>query len=189
MALADRQVVLVSGMPGAGKTSLAAPLAAELGFALLGKDDLKETLHDALGVPAADPEWSRQLGAASMELLLALAAGTPAVVLEANFRPRHDYQRRRIRALGGRVVEVNCICPAEVAVRRFAERAVTCRHPVHTIASLTPEDLAEYDRPVGIGELISVDTTVPVSVPALASEVRARLAAPGDFAHLSVSPT
>ena len=189
MALADRQVVLVSGMPGAGKTSLAAPLAAELGFALLGKDSLKETLHDALGGPAADPEWSRRLGAASMELLWALAAGIPAVVLEANFRPRHDYERRRIRALGGRVVEVNCVCPAGVAARRYAERAVTCRHAVHAIASLMPEDLAEYDRPVGIGELISVDTTVPVSVPALAREVRARLAAQGDFAHLSVSPT
>ena len=37
-----RRVVLVSGAPGSGKTSLAAPLAAELGFALLGKDRIKE---------------------------------------------------------------------------------------------------------------------------------------------------
>jgi predicted kinase len=48
------RVVLVSGAPGSGKTSLAAPLAAELGFALLGKDRIKETLHDALGAPEPD---------------------------------------------------------------------------------------------------------------------------------------
>ena len=38
MSRPGRRVVLVSGAPGSGKTSLAAPLAAELGFALLGKD-------------------------------------------------------------------------------------------------------------------------------------------------------
>src|SRR5580693_3528843 len=44
-----RQVVLVSGIPAAGKSAIAGPLAAELGFALLGKDQIKETLADALG--------------------------------------------------------------------------------------------------------------------------------------------
>jgi hypothetical protein len=52
-------MVFVSGAPGAGKTSLALPLAAELGFALVCKDRLKETLHDALGAPAPDLAWSR----------------------------------------------------------------------------------------------------------------------------------
>ena len=47
----SRQMVFVSGAPGAGKTSLAVPLAAEWGFALVCKDKLKETLHDALGAP------------------------------------------------------------------------------------------------------------------------------------------
>jgi predicted kinase len=37
--------------PGAGKTTLARPLAAALGFALLSKDHIKETLHDALPRP------------------------------------------------------------------------------------------------------------------------------------------
>jgi predicted ATPase len=32
--------------------------------------------------------------------------------------------------------------------------------------------LAEYDRPVGIGALVTVDTTVPVDVPAVAAAVR-----------------
>ena len=59
----SRRLVYVSGAPGSGKTSLAVPLAAELGYALLAKDRIKETLHDALGVPAPDRAWSRLLGA------------------------------------------------------------------------------------------------------------------------------
>jgi adenylate kinase family enzyme len=34
---------MVTGAPGSGKTSLAGSLAAELEFALLGKDRIKET--------------------------------------------------------------------------------------------------------------------------------------------------
>jgi len=169
-------VVLVSGAAGSGKSTLAGPLAAELGFALLSKDRIKETLHDALGAPVPDLAWSRRLGAAAMELLWALAADQPAVVLEANFRPRQAYQRDKISALSPRPVEVNCACPAELAARRYADRAAA-RHPVHVITSLTPEHLAEFDRPVGIGEVITVDTTGPVDVAALAVRVRACLAA------------
>jgi predicted kinase len=65
----SRQMVFVFGAPGAGKTSLAVPLAAELGFSLVCKDKLKETLHGARGSPAPDLAWSWKLGAAAMELL------------------------------------------------------------------------------------------------------------------------
>jgi hypothetical protein len=52
------------------------PLAAALGYALLTKDTIKETLHDALGAPEPDLAWSRRLGAA-MELLWPLTARAP----------------------------------------------------------------------------------------------------------------
>jgi predicted kinase len=51
---ACRRLVYVSGAPGSGKTSLAIPLAAELGYTLLAKDRIKETLHDALGASESD---------------------------------------------------------------------------------------------------------------------------------------
>ena len=60
-----RRLVYVSGAPGAGKSSLARPLAAELGFTLITKDTLKETLHDALAAPEPDLAWSRRLGGAA----------------------------------------------------------------------------------------------------------------------------
>ena len=42
--MAPRLMVLVTGAPGSGKTTLAGPLATELGFALLAKDRIKESL-------------------------------------------------------------------------------------------------------------------------------------------------
>ncbi len=170
-----RRLVLVSGAPGAGKSTLAVPLAASLGFALLRKDRIKETLHDELGAPEPDLAWSQRIGGAAMGLLWALAADAPDVVLEANFRPRSSYEIGKIRALGGRVVEIYCDCPASVAAARYERRAPSC-HPVHVTRSVSLEFLAEFDRPLEVGELIVVDTTVPVDVAALADEVRARLA-------------
>jgi predicted kinase len=177
-------VVLVSGAPASGKTTLAGPLAAELGLALLSKDQIKETLHDALGGPEADLSWSQRLGAAAMELLWALAADQPAVVLEANFPPRRAYVRDKISALCPRPVEVYCACPPGLAARRYAERAAA-RHPVHAVTTLTPDYLAEYDRPVGLGDVIAVDTTCSVDVAALAGRVRACWPAAG---HRAAQP-
>ncbi|HUC56089.1 MAG TPA: AAA family ATPase [Streptosporangiaceae bacterium] len=167
-----RRLVYVSGAPGSGKTSLAGPLAAELGYAMLAKDRIKETLHDAFGAPQADRAWSRRLGAAAMELLWALAADAPAIVIEANFRPYSDYERAKLTGLSACPVEVHCACPPDLAVRRYNSRTT---HPVHVVTTLTPEALTEYDRPVGIGTLIAVDTTAAVDVKAIARAVQARL--------------
>jgi predicted kinase len=196
-----RRLVLVSGPPGSGKTTLAVPLAAELGFALLAKDRIKETLHDALGLDA-DRAWSRRLGAATMELLWALAADAPAVVLEANFWPDDPRHGEKARALGARTVEVHCSCPLQECRRRYAERSAS-RHPVHVLdrelrdaastvgsaAAGTPampvlaDDpvgtgiaFARSARPLALGPVVTVDTTRPVDVAAVAAAVRRLLA-------------
>jgi hypothetical protein len=114
-----------------------------------------------------------------MELMWTLAAEAPAVVLEANLRPHSDYERGKIAGLGGCVVEVNCSCPPELATRRYAARTAIS-HPVHVQTSLSPEFIAEFDRPVGIGELITVDTSVPVAVAAVAEAVRSQLLRAGE---------
>ena len=44
---------------------------------------------------------------------------------------------------------------------------------MYVIKALPVSAMAEYDRPVGIGALVTVDTTVPVDVALVAAEVRA----------------
>jgi len=168
-----RRVILVSGAPGAGKTTVAQPLAEALGFALLSKDQIKEALFDALEGRADDLAESRKFSDAAMEVMWALATQCPQVVLEANFRPHSAHERERIESLRGQIIEVYCCCPPEELARRFADRAVSpIHHPAHALKSLSPELLSEYDGPVGIGTVISIDTTRPVSTEDLVRRIQ-----------------
>jgi hypothetical protein len=120
---------------------------------------------------------SRRLGAAAMELMWALAAGMPAVVLDANFWVTDERLPGRVRALSDRPVEVHCTCPAELAAQRYRDRSGRL-HPIHAQgagATLGPAAFARSGRPVGIGAVITADTAGPVDVPALAAAVRALL--------------
>jgi predicted kinase len=176
MPLLNKQIVLISGPPGAGKTTLAVPLAERLDFPLLSKDHIKETLFEALPGPVGDLEYSRRIGSAAMFLLWELAGACPRVVLEANFRPYSDLERGRILGLEARLVEVYCQCPAEEAARRYTARAAAGdRHPAHARSEISAPQMAEFDRPFGLGEVIRVDTTRPVDLDWLAGKVRALL--------------
>lgn len=165
------RIAYVSGRLGAGKSSLAAPLAAELGYSLVTKDLIKETLHDALFVPGdgeIDEAWSLRLGGASFQLLFALAARAGDMVIEANFHSQAADELDKLRRLGARLVEVNCACPTELAQARYNARI---RHQAHSV-TLPLSAWGKYDGPVGVGPLITVDTTKPVDIAAVAVEVR-----------------
>ena len=51
----SQRIVVVTGAPGAGKSTLSKRLAAAMGLPVLSLDAIKESLHDALGESAADP--------------------------------------------------------------------------------------------------------------------------------------
>jgi predicted kinase len=174
----EREIVLVSGAPGSGKSTLARGLAKTIPMNLIGKDLIKETLWDVFGPPSGDLEWSKRLGAAAMEVMWTLAAQSHRVILEANFRPHSGYERAKILGLSPNPLELYCHCPADVARERYRRRAAQSNHhPAHVSPNLDPELLREFDQPVGLGKVITVDTTLPVSVDELARAVVTELAA------------
>ena len=173
-----RNTVLVSGCPGAGKSTLALPLARALDLPLVAKDDIKETIFDALQGPPGDLAFSRRVGAAAMETLWKLASRCPEVMLEANFRPRSAYERERIVGLNSNIIEIYCSCPPQLALERYDSRATaSARHAAHAVANLSAKDLAEFDIPIGLGHVLAVDTSRPVDIEALAGTIRSKLVA------------
>jgi hypothetical protein len=61
------------------------------------------------------------------------------------------------------------VIEANFATARYNARPT---HPVHVLKTLPLSTTDEYDRPAGIGTLVTVDTTVPVDIGAVAAEVR-----------------
>jgi AAA domain len=170
-----KKLVLITGAPGAGKTTLAVPLAARLDFPLMSKDAIKEALAAAIpGLPSV--EWSRLLGSVTYEVMWKVAPEFESLVIECNFYPRSEMHRLKLLELG-RPVEVFCSCPPDEARRRYRDRA-GARHPVHIEADLSPERMAQFDRPMGVGPVLSVDTTGPVDLDMVAHWVRRSLETP-----------
>lgn len=164
--------MLVGGWPGAGKTTLARALAAELGIAYLSKDEVKEALMDRLGAPTSI-EQSRRLGSAAVAAVLRAARGCPAAVIDSTWYP---YSLPLVQELAGPFVEVRCEVGLALARERYRTRRRDERHldAWRSEAELWGEEVA----PLGVGPVVSVDTTVPVDVAVLAGRITALLSDP-----------
>lgn len=169
--------MLVNGLPGSGKTTLAHSVSEGLGLPMLSKDVVKETLFDWLG--AGDRERSRQLGRASAETLWAVLACCPrGAVLDfpMSWQVRDVIERHLVESGAQRHCELWCDVTRQVAFDRVKERAANGRHPGHLDGDLA-ELPAEWDdlRPLGLGPVLRVPTAEPVDTALVCDWIRAEL--------------
>lgn len=179
-------LILVTGLPCTGKTTVARALATALALPLFTKDTFKEQLFDRLGV--RDAAWSKQLSQAAFDLLFLageaeLAVGR-SVVLEGNFDRACEGERYEALRAKHTASAVQVVLSTEEGelVRRFRVRAEAGeRHPGHDDAAYLPV-LAERARggcaPLALeGEVLEVDTTDlgALDLGALVARVRACL--------------
>lgn len=167
-----RMVVLVNGLPAAGKSSLAPGVAAALDLPLLSKDVIKEAHADVLG---ADPpagltqrQWNRQLGAAASRAMWELLrTSAPGAVLESSWRVDvRDLVESGFRHAGvSHVAEVWCEAPPDLLRARFVDRWPSS-HPIHGAAPDDHEwaDMVANAEPLGLGPVLRVDTSGQIDI-------------------------
>ncbi|MFY3386800.1 AAA family ATPase [Paracidovorax sp. MALMAid1276] len=153
-------LIVFSGLPGTGKTTLAQALAAARGAAYLRIDAIEQALCTVGGGRApAGPEGYRvayALAESNLRLGLAVVADcvNPLEVTRAAWR---DVARRA----GAPLVEVEVVCPDRAEHRRRVEgrRADLPGHVLPTWASVLSHEYAPWQ-----GERLVLDTAA-LSVP------------------------
>ena len=173
-----RPFIVVSGLPGCGKSTLARQLSLTMGLPLLDKDDILERLFDVKGI--GDSAWRRRLSRESDVMLEAEATVSQGAVLTSfwhlpGMAEDSGTPTRWLLTLSHDLVHVNCVCPPEIAAKRFQMRT---RHAGHLDGDRTPTGiLARIHELVRLGPLdieprVDVDTSVVPDIDVVTREIR-----------------
>lgn len=168
MKLTERPVlIIVQGMPGAGKTTLARRLGADLELPQISKDDLKEFLFDKVGT--GDRDWSRMLGRAVSQMLYPLVESFlehgQSLVLESAFY--RDLAVNELQTITKRYqahsLEIYCRLEETERRRRFIARNESGeRHKghldEHNYQDVNEAITNQTYAPLRIGPLLEIDT-------------------------------
>lgn len=158
-------LVVVTGPPASGKSTIARELASVLSIPYVSKDELKERLYEQLGSGAELEEAIERSALAILHSVTEsnLRVGVD-VLVESNFD--RDTDTGPLCALDARIVQVHCGGDTDALVRAFAERSASGeRHPGHDDR---PTDAEEVRRKIESGfwdpldlpgEVIRVDAT------------------------------
>ncbi len=156
--------IVVTGLPGSGKTTVGRNVARHLNFSFLDKDDYLEALFEERGI--GDLIWRQSLSRESDLLFQRDAAREKAVVLVSHWRPESSEVNSGtpttwLAQKFSRIIELYCPCPVDVAAKRYIDRK---RHSGHLDGMKTPNQVAEwlteYDKhlPMLLGSLVSTET-------------------------------
>jgi len=127
-------VVVISGAPGSGKTTLGWELSRFLHVPLLSRDDIKTGFH--ITQISTDPGEVWRFAEQAFELFYDSAAtylrAGVSVVVEAAFHSGRSETSLEVLAELGSLIHLSMTTPSAIALSRYRARAEAGqRHPVH----------------------------------------------------------
>ena len=135
-------LIILSGLPASGKSTVARALQGAFPFPILEKDRIKEQLFDALGFQSH--EEKRRLDAAAARILLQtaediLTAGG-SVILDNNFDTAAGTALKALQErLRPRSVSILLTADEDVLYERYLARDLAhTRHPGHAVSDRYP---------------------------------------------------
>lgn len=164
----SKNLIIITGHPGSGKTTLAKRMADEWKLVYISKDALKERIFDGLG--SSDKAWSLKVSGVAHRIMddtvrQELGAGH-SIIVESNFKPEIDSERFSaiVKEFGAECVQILCKASGDVLFERWNKRIETGeRHEGHAEAISLDEirhDLSLPYTPLQLpGRLVEVDTT------------------------------
>ena len=162
-------VIIITGRPTAGKSTLAKWLSQELKLPLVSKDKIREGLFDRLGWK--DRKRAQLLGKASVDMMFYFARAEleagHSIIVDNSFYP--PISNPRFKALkeecSAESIQIVCDSDRETLFQRFKSRADSgSRHPGHGDHDVLEElfvylsDTSSQILEIG-GSVIEVDTT------------------------------
>ena len=134
--------ILVTGMPAAGKSTMAEAIAEQLKLPVISKDSIKEFLFDHVGFRSREEKVN--LGIASMEIMYYIAgqlmkAGNP-FILENNFESTECGIKALLDQYQYSALTITMTGDYKVIYQRFLERDLSPeRHRGHVVNDCYPE--------------------------------------------------
>lgn len=143
--------ILVTGIPAAGKTTMAEFLAKDLNLPVISKDKIKEVMFDDIGFQSRAEKV--KLGVASMDIMYYLAGQlmktSQPFILENNFE--NSSKEGLLQLLDNhdcKAVTVTMTGDYKVIYQRFLERnSSPDRHRGHVVNTCYPEKEGAHNEP------------------------------------------
>lgn len=168
-------IVVITGLPGTGKTTLSKQMADALGVPLIAKDAIKEIMYDTIGW--SDKEFSGKLARATFGIIEYVVEENlrtgRSIIVEGNYAPKlasKQFQQWQ-EQYGCAITQIVCRTDLDVLAQRYLDRLKSGqRHEGHIDNNGTFESYrADFERRVSAenedqalavsGDIKIVDTT------------------------------
>jgi len=158
-------IILLAGLPGTGKSTLARALAPHLNGVILSKDDIRHAIF-----PTSDIEYSTRQDDFVMHLMLEAATWllnenpNRMIILDGRTFSRR-YQIDEVIRVANQLHQprrlLECVCSEELARSRIESQATTKEHPAGNRTFVLYQEVKSRFEPITLPKTI-INTDQPV---------------------------